>query len=94
MRHTLLLLQRLVVVWPKPDRVAAVLAGALFVTAVVDLATGTVPFINETLHIPELLSVLLVWLLAVPSPRRPVRIDTAGGAGLRAVDDGEQRRAV
>lgn len=46
--------------------VAAVLAGALFVTAVVDLATGTVPFINETLHIPELLSVLLVWLLAVP----------------------------
>ena len=74
--------------------VAAVLAGALFVTAVVDLATGTVPFINETLHIPELLSVLLVWLLAVPSPRRPVRIDTAGGAGLRAVDDGEQRRAV
>ena len=74
--------------------VAAVPAGALFVTAVVDLATGTVPFINETLHIPELLSVLLVWLLAVPSPRRPVRIDTAGGAGLRAVDDGEQRRAV
>ena len=74
--------------------VAAVLGGALFVTGVVDLATGTGPFINETLHSPELLSVLLVWLLAVPSPRRPVRIDTAGGAGLRAVDDGEQRRAV
>ncbi|MGB8861626.1 MAG: zf-HC2 domain-containing protein [Ilumatobacteraceae bacterium] len=32
--------------------VAAVLAGALFVTAVVDLAAGTVPLINEASHLP------------------------------------------
>lgn len=73
--------------------VAAVLAGALFVTAVVDLATGTVPLINEASHLPELVSVVLVWLLAVPSPHRPART-SAPTAGLRVVGDDERRRAV
>lgn len=50
--------------------VAAVLAGALLITAVVDLANGTVPLLGEATHLPELVSVLLIWLLAVPSPRR------------------------
>lgn len=49
--------------------VAAVLAGALLVTAVVDLANGRIPLVNEARHLPEVLSVVLVWLIAVPSPR-------------------------
>jgi predicted anti-sigma-YlaC factor YlaD len=49
--------------------VAAVLAGALLITAAVDIAQGRAPLVGETVHIPEILSVGLVWLLAAP-PRR------------------------
>ena len=56
--------------------VAAVLAGALAITAIVDRANGTVPLLGETIHLPELVSVLLIWLLAVPGPRRAARADT------------------
>ena len=69
--------------------VAVVLAGALVITAIVDMANGDVPLVGEAQHLPELLSVVLVWLLAVPAPRR-----TAGSIGpsrpsLRAVRDDE-----
>lgn len=74
--------------------VAAVLAGALLVTAVVDLATGTVPLVNEASHLPELLSVILVWLLAVPSPKRPARTSGSAATGLRVVGNDEKRHAV
>ncbi|MEO5724713.1 MAG: hypothetical protein ABIQ39_03975 [Ilumatobacteraceae bacterium] len=47
--------------------VACVLAGALLITAVVDLASGRVPLIGETGHLPEVLSVGLLWWLAVPA---------------------------
>jgi predicted anti-sigma-YlaC factor YlaD len=50
--------------------VAAVLSGALLVTAVVDLWNGTVPLTGEASHLPELISVLLIWMLAVPSHKR------------------------
>jgi predicted anti-sigma-YlaC factor YlaD len=50
--------------------VAAVLAGALFITAVIDLSNGTVPLTGEATHLPELISVLLIWMLAVPSHKR------------------------
>jgi predicted anti-sigma-YlaC factor YlaD len=70
--------------------VAAVLAGTLLITAVVDLVDGRIPLVGEAEHLPELLSVVLVWLLATPSgrrdrasrtdPRRPV-------PSLRLVDD-------
>ena len=70
--------------------VAAVLAGALLVTAVVDLFAGTVPLVNEALHVPELLSVVLVWLLAVPAPRRPILLRGTAPSGLRAVPDDER----
>lgn len=90
----------LLVVVARPTRartvlpVASVLAGALLVTAVVDLATGSVPLINEALHVPELLSVALIWLLAVPGPRkRPHSIGDPFGLRL-VTDDGEPRRAV
>ena len=53
--------------------VAAVLAGALVITAIVDLANGRIPLVDEAQHLPEVLSVVLVWLLAVPVPRRTAR---------------------
>lgn len=67
--------------------VAAVLAGALVITAVVDLVQGRVPLAGEALHLPEVLSVVLVWLLAVPSPRRSATAGTTPRAPLRAVGD-------
>jgi predicted anti-sigma-YlaC factor YlaD len=51
--------------------VACVLAGALVITAVIDLANGNIPFLGEALHLPEILSVGLVWALAVPTRKRP-----------------------
>lgn len=66
----------LLVVVARPARartvlpVAAVLAGALVITTVVDLGRGVVPLTDEATHLPELFSVVLVWLLTVPSPRR------------------------
>ena len=80
--------------------VAMVLAGALLITALIDLVRGVVPLTEEATHLPELVSVLLVWLLTVPAPRRRVgdapvtgggtpalrvvRGEDAGGAGGRA----------
>jgi predicted anti-sigma-YlaC factor YlaD len=64
--------------------VAAVLAGALAITAVIDMANGTVPFLGEVIHLPELLSVVLIWLLAVPGPRRAERADRKSDRGLHA----------
>ena len=89
----------LLVVAARPARaramlpVAAVLAGALLVTAVVDLFAGTVPLLNEALHVPELLSVVLVWLLAVPAPRRPILLRANTPTALRAVPDQTERDA-
>jgi predicted anti-sigma-YlaC factor YlaD len=65
----------LIVVVVRPARartmlpVAAVLAGALSITALIDLLNGRVPLLGEATHLPELISVLLLWLLA--NPRTP-----------------------
>ena len=67
----------LLVVAARPARartmlpVAGVLAGALLITALVDLANGRIPLVGEARHLPEIASVVLVWLLAVP---RGVRV--------------------
>ena len=54
--------------------VAAVLAGALAITSVIDLAGRHESRCSgEAIHLPELISVLLIWLLAVPSHRRASR---------------------
>ena len=81
--------------------VSFVLALALFITAIVDLARGVVPLTEEATHLPELVSVLLVWLLTVPTPRRGGRVGTdeptpSSSPALRVVrDDGRDgRRAV
>ena len=53
--------------------VAGVLAGALVITAIADLVVGRIPLVGEALHLPEVVSVVLIWLLAVPVERRPRR---------------------
>jgi predicted anti-sigma-YlaC factor YlaD len=97
----------LLVVVARPARartmlpVALFLASALAVTAVVDIAEGRVPLLGEAAHLPEVVSVLLVWMLARPAPeRRSVRLTAP--PSLRAVrrdprdgdrDGGAARRA-
>ena len=79
--------------------VAVVLAGALLITAIVDLARGVVPLIDETTHLPEVISVVLVWLLAVPAPRRAGTAErTKRATALSVIDhepdeSGERRRS-
>jgi predicted anti-sigma-YlaC factor YlaD len=73
--------------------VSMVLAGALLITALVDLVRGVVPLVNEATHLPELVSVLLVWLLTVPRPRgdrqqlAPGSRPSNGTPALRVVHD-------
>ena len=50
--------------------VAMVLAGAQVLGAIVDLATGRIPLFGEARHLPQVISVVLIWLLAVPTDRR------------------------
>ncbi len=70
--------------------VAAVLSGALVITAVVDLVTGHAPFVSEINHLPELASLGLLWLLHRPVTAPPV---ASGGdierarAALRVVGE-------
>lgn len=86
----------LLVVVARPARartvlpVACVLAGALAVTAVIDLANGNVPFIGEAQHIPELLSVFLIWALATPTRRRAHPDTQPVTPHLEVVDDAER----
>lgn len=93
----------LVIVAVRPARaramlpVAVLLGLALAITAVFDLATGSVPFVNEALHVPELVSVAMIWLLAAPVT---VRARASGDAGrrlrsrLRVVADGDAERSA
>jgi predicted anti-sigma-YlaC factor YlaD len=84
----------LLVVVARPARartmlpVAGLLAGALLITGIVDIVDGHVPLGGEALHIPELVSVVLIWLLAAPA-RQPATGDrrTRPGRPLRLVDD-------
>jgi predicted anti-sigma-YlaC factor YlaD len=73
--------------------VAGFLAGALVITAVIDLLNGTAPWNGEVGHLPEVVSVVLVWLLAVPAPRRRRRVatDDLRPTGLRVVRDADDR---
>jgi predicted anti-sigma-YlaC factor YlaD len=50
--------------------VAIVLAVAVAITALLDIAAGEATLAAELQHLPELLSVPLVWLLATPPERR------------------------
>jgi predicted anti-sigma-YlaC factor YlaD len=74
--------------------VALVLGFALVISAVVDLLRGEIPLVNEVQHIPEVVSVAMLWLLATPSRRhgttrsagREVVASGLVGPRLRAVD--------
>jgi predicted anti-sigma-YlaC factor YlaD len=77
----------LLVVVARPARartmlpVAIVVAAALVIGALVDLAQRRIPLISEAAHLPEVVSVGLVWLLAAPSRR------AGDGRGLGAMLD-------
>ena len=50
--------------------VALVLAGAQVIAAAVDLISGRIPVVGEMRHLPQIISVFLIWYLAVPTGRR------------------------
>lgn len=64
--------------------VAAVLAGALLITALVDLLGGHAPFSGELTHLPELVSFALLWLLLRPAGSPAVTADDRSVASARA----------
>jgi predicted anti-sigma-YlaC factor YlaD len=45
---------------------AAALAGCLAITGIIDIAEGHVPAVTEVHHIPEVLGLILLWVLAMP----------------------------
>lgn len=87
----------LLVVVARPARartilpVAGVLALAMMITAIVDLASGRIPLAGEVLHLPEVLSVGLVWAIAVPTGRRASTRAASRGPRLALVRDGDER---
>lgn len=50
--------------------VAGVLAVALTISAVVDVIAGRLPLVTEARHIPEIVSVVVLWMLAAPVRER------------------------
>lgn len=46
--------------------VAGVLTLSLMITAAVDMFNGSIPLLTEARHIPEIVSVAMLWLLAKP----------------------------
>ena len=83
----------LLVVVARPARartmlpVAIVVAAALAIGAIVDLVQRRIPLVGEAAHLPEVVSVALVWLLAMPSRR------AGDGRGLGGLLDRQSRRA-
>ncbi|MEZ5099641.1 MAG: zf-HC2 domain-containing protein [Thermoleophilia bacterium] len=72
--------------------VAVVLTGAILITALIDVVEGRIPLVHESVHLPELFSIVLVWLLATPPPAPVAGAD--GPPRLRAVaSDGREPAA-
>jgi len=71
--------------------VALVLAGAQVLGAVVDLATGRIPLFGEARHLPQVISVFLIWFLAVPSRSRGDKVNIPAGPRRLEVVDRERR---
>jgi len=68
--------------------VAAVLAATLAITSVIDLAQARVPLIGEAQHVPELISVLLVWSFTLRTAKRTTNKGAVrSSAVVRLVDD-------
>jgi predicted anti-sigma-YlaC factor YlaD len=71
--------------------VALVLAGAQVLGAIVDLATGKIPLVGEVRHLPQIISVFLIWFLAVPSTRRGDTVGESESAPRLKLVDGKRR---
>ena len=72
--------------------VALVLAGAQVIAAIVDLASGRIPLVGEARHLPQVISVFLIWLLAVPSTgRRGAKTKPADRPRRLEIVDGDRR---
>lgn len=88
----------LLVVVARPARartmlhVAVVLVGALAITGVVDVVQGRAPLIGEAAHIPELLSVLLLWILCRPASRSERLRERGRPRLVEPATIGDQRR--
>jgi predicted anti-sigma-YlaC factor YlaD len=68
--------------------VAATIALALLITGLVDIGEGRVPLWGESRHLLEIVSVVLVWLLAAPAIRRgPATGRAQTDVRLQVVDD-------
>lgn len=65
---------------------AAALAGCLAITAITDISDGRVPAVTEFHHIPEIIGLVLVWLLARPARLADTPVRRALPR-LRAVDN-------
>lgn len=65
---------------------AGALAGCLAITAIIDISDGHVPAVTEFHHIPEIIGLVLVWLLARPAKLAGTSVRRALPR-LRAVDD-------
>ena len=86
----------LLVIVYRPSRARAfllvtmLLATSLIITAIFDVAQGNIPLSGEVIHVPEVLSLVLVWLLARQQPGTHLdathRADSAPVA-LRLVDE-------
>ncbi|MEY3092321.1 MAG: hypothetical protein RIU67_1104 [Actinomycetota bacterium] len=59
--------------------VAGVLALSLVITAVFDMINGNIPLVTEARHIPEIISVAMIWLLAQPQYTRSRRTNRSVG---------------
>jgi hypothetical protein len=71
--------------------VALVLAGAQVLGAIVDLATGKIPLVGEARHLPQIISVFLIWFLAVPSTRPGDTVGEPASAPRLKIVEGKRR---
>ncbi|MGD9702709.1 MAG: zf-HC2 domain-containing protein [Acidimicrobiia bacterium] len=65
---------------------ATALAACLAITAVIDVARGRSPIIGEVAHLPELMGLVFVWLLAAAPRRAAPTPSSAAPPRLRVVD--------
>jgi predicted anti-sigma-YlaC factor YlaD len=70
---------------------ALVLAGAQIIAAIVDLTSGHIPALGEVRHLPQVISVVLIWLLAVPSRRGDGSLARSAEPPRLGIIDGRRR---